>query len=353
MNHETLPIRALRVLLWLGGGYLFIRYLLTPLLPFLLALGLSALLEPTVQKLRHKLKVRRSFSAVVVTTALILVFGGGSALLVSKLAGELSAWSQNFPQEMEAFPTLWNTALRRIESWYTACPPFLRTALDRSADAMSESAPALLGNVGSFIMDKVSTVATALPDIALFCFTTVLAIYFTAVNYWTILAFLKRQLPHTWQVRCRSALQCFRGTILKWLRSELTLLLVTFSVLLVGFLWMRLDYALLAAVFLALVDALPVLGAGIVLVPWSLLSLMLGDIPQALSLLALYGIASLIHSLLEPRLLAGQGNLPSIAVLAAMYLGYRFVGVAGMLVFPLGLLLIKQLHDAGVIKLWR
>ena len=139
----------------------------------------------------------------------------------------------------------------------------------------------------------------------------------------------------------------------KWLRSELILLLVTFSVLMAGFLWMKLDYALLAAVFLALVDALPVLGAGVILVPWSLLSFLMGNTPRALSLLALYGTASLIHSLLEPRLLAGQGNLPSIAVLAAMYLGYRFMGISGMLVFPLGLLLVKQLHDAGVIKAWR
>ncbi len=353
MTHETLPTRALRVILWLGGGYIFIRFLLTPLLPFLLALGLSALLEPTVQKLRRKLHVRRSFSAVIVTTALLLIFGGASTFLAAKLASELSAWSKQLPQELETFPTLWNTALGRIENWYTACPPFLRTALDRSANALSENAPALLGNVGSFVMDKISSIAATLPDIALFCFTTVLAIYFTAVNYRTILSFLKKQLPPSWQMRCRSAVLCFRGTMLKWLRSELILLLVTFSVLMAGFMWMKLDYALLAAAFLALVDALPVLGAGIILVPWSLLSFLMGNTPQALSLLALYGTASLIHSLLEPRLLAGQGNLPSIAVLAAMYLGYRFVGISGMLVFPLGLLLVKQLHDAGVIKLWR
>lgn len=48
--------------------------------------------------------------------------------------------------------------------------------------------------------------------------------------------------------------------MLKWLRSEAILLTVTFVILLAGFLLMGMDYALLAAAFTALVDALPVLG---------------------------------------------------------------------------------------------
>lgn len=345
--------RALRVALWLTGLILFFRFLFAPLLPFLLALGLSALLEPTVQRLRRAMGVRRSFAAVVTTTAILLSLGGAGVLLALRLGSELLEWSRQLPQAIEAFPALWNSALDRVESWYIACPPFLRTALDKAAAALGENTPALVGKAGSFLMDRISALASALPSVGLFCVTTVLALYFTAVNYSTILSFLKRQLPLAWQERCRGAAQCCRSALLKWLRSELLLLLVTFVIMLLGFWWLKIDYALLGAFFIALVDALPVLGTGTILIPWSLFCFLIGDTGLGLSLLMLYGAAMLVHSLLEPRLLAGQADLPSITVLLAMYLGYHFLGVGGMILLPVLLLLLKQLQDAGVIRLWR
>lgn len=352
MTPENPYLRPFRFILWPAALYLFFRFLFAPLLPFLLALGTSALLEPTVQRLRRSIGLKRSFAAVVVTTALLLILGGAITLLAVRLTAELTAWSARLPEAIEAFPSMWNDALDRIESWYNTCPTFLRTALDHFAVSLSENTPELVGKVGGLLMEKVSSLAATLPDATLFCITTVLALYFTAVNYSMILSFMKRQLPPCWQNRCRSAVQCCRSAVLKWLRSELVLILVTFAILLIGFFWMGLDFALLAAAFISLVDALPVLGTGTVLIPWSIFCFLLGNIPRALALLVLYGVALLVHSLLEPRLLAGQGNLPSIAVLLAMYLGYRFFGVTGMLTLPILLLIAKQLQDAGVIRLW-
>lgn len=183
--------------------------------------------------------------------------------------------------------------------------------------------------------------------------TTVLAVYFTSLRYPAILAFLKRQLPPAWQGKCREAARCFRSTILKWLRAEFLLILVTFGILFVGFVWMRLEYALLAAVFIALVDALPVLGTGTVLFPWALGCFLMGDTERGLALLVVYGVGLTVHTLLEPRLLAGQADLPPITALLAMYVGFRFMGVGGMVLFPVVLLLLKQFQDAGVIRLWK
>ena len=345
--------RVLRTAVFLVGTLLFFRFLFVPLLPFLVALCLSALLEPPVQRLRRVLGVRRSFAAASLTTALLLVLGGAAAFFALRLGAQLSEWSARLPQAIEAFPALWNNVLDRMDGWYASCPPFLRTLLDALAASLSENAPALVGKAGGFLMEKMSTLAAALPGAGLFAVTTILALYFTAVNYNMILAFLKRQLPPAWQPRCRAAVQCCRGAILKWLRSELIMIFVTFSITLLGFWLLGYDFALLAAVVLALVDALPVLGTGTILLPWSAFCFLLGDASRGLSLIALYAVTLLIRSLLEPRLLAGQANLPSIAVLLTMYLGFHFFGVGGMLLLPVFLILVKHLQDAGVIRLWR
>ena len=272
--------RTISALLVLAGAFVFFRWLLGPLLPFLLALALSAMAEPLVQRVRRWMGVRRSFAAALVTTLLLAIPGGGAALALVRLGVELRQWSTRLPEVVAGFPAMWNSLLDRAGAWYAASPAFLRSALDMLA-------------------------------------------------------------------------RCFRTTILKWLRAEALLILTTFVILLTGFLWMGLDYALLAAAFTSLVDALPVLGTGTVLIPWALGCLALGDTGRGLSLLALYAVGLLVHTLLEPRLLAGQADLPPITALLAMYLGFHFMGVGGMVLMPVCLLLLKQFQDAGVVKLWR
>lgn len=345
--------RTITVLLWIIGAVVFFKWLLAPLLPFLLALALSAMVEPLVQKIRRGMKVRRSFAAGLVTTLLLLVLGGGVTLLLARLAVELREWSGRLPELMERFPVIWNGMLDQLERWYAASPSLIRSALDLLAGQLMEEGPSLAGTAGTRLMGAASSLLSALPDAGLFLATTVLAVYFTSLNYPAILAFLKRQLPATWQAKCRDAAHCFRSTILKWLRAEFLLILSTFAILLTGFLWMRLDFALLAAVFTALVDALPVLGTGTVLFPWALGCFLMGDTGRGLALLALYAVGLIAHTLLEPRLLAGQADLPPITALLAMYLGFRFMGVGGMILLPVVLLLLKQFQDAGVIRLWK
>ncbi|MBR2895211.1 MAG: sporulation integral membrane protein YtvI [Oscillospiraceae bacterium] len=345
--------RILTVLLWSSGTYLFFRYFLTPMLPFLLALGLSALLEPLVQYLHRSMGVTRAFAATVITTGVLLSVGSIIFFLFFRLGTEFAEWSSRLPETVASFPTLWNNALTRIESWYISCPPFLRYILDHLADTLGENASTLAAAAGGWLMEKISSLAAILPNLGLFCTTTILALYFTSISYNSILSFLKRQLPRSWQMRCRTAAQCCRSTMLKWLFSEILLICVTFFILLMGFWWIRLPYTLLAAFSIALVDALPVLGTGMVLIPWAALSLLLGNTQRGLSLLILYAVVLLVHSLLEPRLLAGQGNLPPITVLFAIYFGVYFMGIGGMILFPILLLLLKQLQDAGVVKLWQ
>lgn len=187
--------RTITALLWLAGVYAFFRWLLSPLLPFLLALGLSALLEPAVQRLRRALRVRRSFAAAVVTTAALVVAGGSLTLLAFKLRQELAAWSQGLPELLAGLPGAWNGLLDRVEGWYAACPGPMRSALDGVAQQVDREGLDLIGAAGKRVMDAASALLSALPRTGLFLVTTVLAVYFTSLGYPAILAFLKRQLP--------------------------------------------------------------------------------------------------------------------------------------------------------------
>ena len=338
-----------RLLWWAaatGVGWLALRYALLWLLPFLLALGAAALLEPLIETARRRLHLRRSFTAAVLTLVLV---GGVLAVQVVEQAVALVS---SLPELLAALPDTLTSLERRLESFCAACPEGVGRAARGLLASFPEEAARLAGQVSSAVLQEAGRAMGALPQILLACGTTVLAVFFTLSAYPEVMGFFRRQLG--------PGLACARGvkanvfaTLGKWLKAECILLAVTFCQLLAGLLLMRQEYALLLAALIALIDALPVFGTGTVLVPWAAVECLLGNVPKGIALLALFAVISVVRSVLEPKLVAAQAGLPPLASLAAMYVGFCAMGVAGMVLSPVLLLLVKQLHDGGYIRLWR
>ena len=324
------------VLLWLG-----VRYLLRWLLPFLLALALAAAVEPVIAWCRRRMGLKRGFTAAVVTIAVTGAILALAAVIVWQLIRQAAELLGQLPGLLAGLPGMTEDLRQRLEDFCAACPQGLRSWL--------EEVPALLGTLAAGVAQRASA---ALPGVFLFCGTTALAVFFTAGSYPRVMAFFRRQLGHQLD-RARGVKANLLSTLGKWCRAQAILLGVTFCELLAGFLLMGQRYALLLAAVTALVDALPVFGTGTVLLPWAAVCLLAGQAPRAVALAALYAVISAVRSLLEPKVMAAQAGLPPLAALAAMYAGFRALGVAGMILLPMALLFVKQLHDEGYVGLWK
>ena len=335
------------------GIFLGLRYFLVPLLPFLIAMTMAVLLEPWVLWCRRRLGFRRKFAAAVLTSAVLLGIVGIFGVVALRLLEQASSWLEQLPQVLARLPRLADQISGRYEGFYSACPADLRRWLDEISDQLSAEGITWVGDLSAAALSWISGVVRKLPEITLFLFTTVLALYFVSLSYPEIVAFCRRQIPDRWQGTLSGVTRCLRTTFWKWIKAESLLCLVTFVLMLLGFWYMGMPYALLAAVLIGLVDALPVLGAGTVLLPWGVFHLLLGTVPRGVALLALYAIISIVRSLLEPRIMAAQAGLPPLTALIAMYVGFHFLGVGGMILLPLLLLLVKQLRDGGFLRLWR
>lgn len=343
----------LRLLLAAAGIYLGARFLFLPLLPFLIALSAAVLMEPWVLWCRRRLGFQRKFAAAALVTLVLGAVLAAAGLLLWKLAAEAGGLLERLPEMLEGLPALMDQIARRYEGFYNACPEETRRWLDQTLRQISEEGVSLAGELSSAALGWGAALVADLPQISLFLFTTVLAVYFVALSYPEILAFIRRQIPARWQETGRGITRSLRSTFWKWLKAESFLCFITFLLLLAGFWYMGLDYALLAAVLIAVIDALPVLGTGTVLVPWGVYHLLLGLAPRGVALLALYAVITLVRSLLEPRVMAAQAGLPPLTALLAMYLGFCLFGVGGMFLLPILLLFVKQLQDGGFLRLWK
>lgn len=331
----------------------FFRYLLRWLLPFLLALGLSAALEPLILRCRRHLRLRRDFTAAVLALSSLAAFGAGLYRLSVALLQQATSLLTRLPILLAEIPSLLQHWQLRWNALCAASPEPIRRWAGSLAGRMSDSSLSLLTEWSSKLLTQLTDLVAALPNAALFCATTVLAVFYTSVRYPDIRSFLRRQIPARYRSDASGIKQNVCLTVSRWLRAEMLLWLITFCILLAGLLLLRQPYALLLAFLISFVDLLPVLGTGTILLPWAALYFLTGRSPFAIALLVLQLVLTLQRSFLEPKLLAAQAGLPPIATLLAMYLGFCCFGISGMVLFPILLLLIKQLQDAGFLRLWQ
>ncbi|MBQ9647912.1 MAG: sporulation integral membrane protein YtvI [Oscillospiraceae bacterium] len=323
--------------------YAALRYLLVWLLPFLIAAAAAAAMEPAVRFFQARLRFKRGFSSLVLTLFLLFLLGGLLSLLGTTLTGEAYALLERAPALFDAAPAALDTLLARIERYSALCPPWLRETISDSLTRQVAEAGNLLGSLVDRLIAALGMFAAALPRVFLGAATCVLAIYFTSSSWPVLRGFAQRQLSSESLQTLRRFRSGVTQSAARWLRAELTLCAVTFAELLAGFAFLRQPYALLLALLITLVDALPVFGTGTVLVPWALAEVLFQNIPKAVFLAALYLVTLTVRNVLEPRLLGAQAGLPPILSLLAMYLGFCSFGVAGMVLFPFLLLLGAQL----------
>lgn len=327
----------------LAIGYVLLRWVLWWLAPFLLAAASAALLEPAVAYLQRRFRFRRGFAALVLTLFALFALFGLLSLLGTTLFREARALLAGVPALLAEAPDALSSLLARLDRYASACPPWLRDSVAQTLTRYTAEAGALLRAGATRLLSLIAACAAALPGLALSAATAVLALYFILASLPELRRLARRACPADARARLIRLRGCLTHSACRWLRAELTLCAITFGEVLCGLMLLRRPYALLLAVLTTLVDALPVFGTGTVLVPWAAAELLLGRVPHAAALFALYLVTLTVRGVMEPRLLGAQSSLPPVLSLLAMYLGFRVLGVGGMVLFPFLLLLGTQL----------
>ncbi len=326
---------AVRVLLLVGmavGAYLAVRLLLPLLLPFLLGGAVALAAEPAVRFLQRRLP-RPAAAGIGVTLTLVLLLA--AAGLVGALAvRELGVLAGILPQMGQTLLSGMSAMQERLAVLSQGMPEAVQVLLGELSQELFGGGTALVSTVSERLPALLGGLLGWLPDGALGIGTGVLAGYMISVRLPGLRQAAARHLPRAWTDRVRPALGRMRRFLGQWLRAQLKLTAVVYSILSVGLLVLGIPYGPLWALPIALVDAVPVLGTGTVLLPWALVSLLQGRSLRALGLVGIYVAALLSRTVLEPRLVGHHLGIDPLVTLLALYLGYRFWGVLGIILAP-------------------
>ena len=341
----VLIVLAAAVALWL-----FAAFVLPVVLPFFIALAVARLAQPAVDFLQRRGRLPRWLASGVVVLGFFALLGLGIYGLCRGLCGELVRLGKELPALLQSLEKPMTDFRAWLDSLAGRAPGLLGETIRESVDHFFESGSVLAEKGYTKAFSLVSGVISGLPDLFLFLVTTVLASFMLCSQYPAVCRWLAAQTPAAWKNRWESVVTSLRTTLLAWVKAQLKLIGITFFLLTMGFMLLNVSFPLLVGGLTALIDALPVFGTGTVLLPWSALCFLRGDTRMGVGLLLLYGAAWLTRSALEPRLVGKQMGLHPLLTLLALYAGYRLLGVLGMILFPVGAILVKQFWDHTVPK---
>ena len=326
------------LLVWLA-----IRFFLPLFSPFLLGTLLALAAEPMVSFLQKRLRLPRGISAGIgvslAFTLLSLVVLCLCGLLIRKL-GQLGSVLPDLGQTAKTGFTLIQDRLLQLSSH---TPESLRPMLQQTVNRFFSDGAAFLDKAISYLLGLAGTLLTQVPDSALSLGTAVISAFLISAKLPRLRRWILRRIPRERLQSLAAAFRRIRRILAGWLTAQCKLAGVSFVILFLGLVILQIPHALLWAFIISLVDALPVLGTGTVLLPWSLVCFLQGDPPRALGLVSTYVVVTLTRSMLEPKFLGRHLGLDPLTTLVALYIGFRLWGIGGMILAPVLTVIAMQL----------
>ena len=341
-----LALAVLAALLVLKLG----RPLLSLFAPFLFALAAAALLNPLVKKLQRALGWNRQALTLLLLLLLFGLLGGALALLGYAAAGQLVSLVQNWSGLLDHLQSILNQLEELFAHFLTLVPPQVTELVETAGDSLfqwlADAVPNALGSLGLEAGER----AMALPSFLVALVIFIMATYLLTADY----PYLRsRYVQHLDEAALRflgqlrvTALGAFGG----YVKAEFLLSVGVFFILLGGFFLIRQPYGLLLALGLAVMDFIPIIGAGTVMVPWAFVALFTGDLAGAVQLMAIWGVIALFRRVMEPKFVGDQTGLSPILSLVSIYVGMKLAGVLGMVFGPVVLLVVLNLAGMGMFR---
>ena len=345
-----LAIRLLITMFVLLFWAKFGRNLLPLTMPFLLGWLTAVLLDPLVEWTQRNVGGSRNLISLVFIIVILSFVGGGIFLLTYYAGRELMDLVRNWDVLLEGLQTAIDSIDVIFARFFAIVPPDLTqmtdTAVTGFLDWLQEMIPAAVKELGERLAEKFMELPSFLLSFVFF----LLGAYFILVDYPVFCRKAAKGMSAGFlrglnQIRS-TALMAFGG----YLKAQFLLSFGVFCVLLLGFLVTGQPYSLLLAFALAVLDFIPLLGAGTAMIPWAFFALFTHDYKTAISVAIIWGIIAVYRRIAEPKIVGDQTGLSPALSLFSIYIGLKVGGVLGMLFGPVLVLVVLNLCRGGLFR---
>lgn len=318
--------------------------------PFLIAVAVAIILEKLVEYVVKKTKISRKFVGTVLVLLLYASLGFLIYLLISRLVKEAVSIAAQMP-------TIFDYIKGKYEIIYDKYVSAINNIPDSVSSKIYEIGIEFLGTLSKYItkiFNSALNFIMFIPNILIYVVITVLATLFLVTDRRKLSMYVHDIFPKRF---VRKISNIFKETIVSlsgYLKAQLVMICITFVELLIAFLILRQQYPFTFAFIIALIDALPILGVGGVLIPWAIYSAIVGNMSLGIGLLITYIVILVVRQLVEPRIVSNNLGVHPFLTLISMYIAFKIFGLIGLIIGPVVMVIFKnvfsQLFEYGYLK---
>lgn len=341
--------------------YFGVKYIFGYIFPFIVATALAVILQKPVKKLSSKLHIKAHgiislFFVLLIVVAILGVVGAVGYAIVSEVR-------EFFTYMFSRFSSV-NDIINGLESSLKNIALSLPKGIGNKVVDYVTSFFANFGKGGESVdvMGMISgpisgawSVVKGIPSAVVAVVVTIISSVFMTSEYDLVKQTILSMCSEENGAKLIKAKQTVGVGVFKLIKAYATLMLITFCEVFLGLNLLKLigaydgGYIAIIALVTCVVDIVPVLGTGTVVIPWAIYNFFTGNIGMGIGLIIMYVVITVIRQAVEPKLVANQVGLPSIVTIMGMFLGARFFGALGILLVPFSIIVFKLMYDEGII----
>lgn len=351
--------------------YFVLKYFINLIMPFFLALIFAALSRPLARKLssetktvkdengetheiKRKIYLNHNFAAVLSVVLLFLIIIGLVTLICVRLVDTGADMIAQLPELYYSTiqPGI-EGVLKEVEIWAASVD-------DSVLEMVRGAVPNVVSTIGSKVTDFsakmlvwISSLAGSLPTMLLNTLICLIATVFIAVDFDSISAFLRRNLPEKPLAMVLEIKDSFIDIVWQFVRSYFYIFLITATEITVGLLIIGQKNPMMLGIIISVFDAFPIVGSGMILLPWAVWTLLAGSTGKGIGLMILYLVVVIARQIIEPKLVGKRVGLRPIVTLVCMFVGTKLFGALGLFGLPIAAAIIVDMNNDGVISFFK
>lgn len=352
LKAETIAKKVVIILILAGAcvfTFLLIPQILQLLLPFVIAYIISVIASPLTH-LFEKLRLPRTLSAIISILLVAAALFGVSSLVISKIISELYDFSSSIPELYNTMTATFNDFKNLADGLFNMLPDRFAFSTDEVLTALGDSLSAISSSIVSFISSHTVSYVKNIPAFLIAVVFSILASYFLIRDKRIVKSALGKLFGKDISDKISMVKHDLSNAVFAYVKAQGILMSITFVEVFIGLSVIGVKYSFLFALTIAFLDAIPVFGTGTILLPWALISLITGNYTYTISLAILYAVCLVVRQFLEPKILSTQIGMHPLITLLSMYVGFRFIGIFGMILGPVVALIVKNFVERYYIK---
>ncbi len=320
------------------GICLGITYILPIAIPFLIALLIGKLIHPIAKTIEEKVKIKRGIVTAIVIIISIIILMVILRLILLQILPQVEKFIGYFPFYREKVNEMFCNGCTIIDNG-------LNLTAGQTLLYFSENASSWGGNFTEKMFSFITTLSKQTFANTFSLLVAVMIMITSTIYFVRDYEKIKEALKKTTLFDYINEFYCNIIKVLGvYIKAQFIIMFFNIIICGIGLFLAQNSYYILIAIIIGVIDALPILGAGTIIIPYGIYYMITGDFTKVLIFVAMYVACIFVRQIVEPRVIGKQIGVTPLVTIIMMYAGYKVFGVLGFILGPMGFMIGKQIY---------